>query len=54
MLNRPARISIHNINFNHITDENKTGHNLRWSYIPDHVYRILIIGGSGSGKTKCY
>ena len=23
-----------------------------WSYIPDHPYRILIIGGSGSGKTN--
>ena len=23
-----------------------------WSYIPDHLYRILIIGGSGSGKTN--
>ena len=22
-----------------------------WLYIPDHPYRILIIGGSGSGKT---
>ena len=26
-------------------------HNLNWSYIPDHTYRILIIGGSGSDKT---
>ena len=23
-----------------------------WSYIPDHLYRILIIGGSGSRKTN--
>ena len=23
-----------------------------WPYIPDHCYRTLIIGGSGSGKTK--
>ena len=22
-------------------------HNPNWSYIPDHLYRILIIGGSG-------
>ena len=22
------------------------------NYIPDHPYRILIIGGSGSGKTN--
>ena len=28
------------------------GHNKNWSYIPDHPYRILIIGGSGSGKTN--
>ena len=27
-------------------------HNPNWSYIPDHPYRILIIGGSGSGKTN--
>ena len=30
----------------------KTEHNLKWPYIPDHPYRILIIGGSGSGKTN--
>ena len=23
-----------------------------WSYIPDHPYRTLIVGGSGSGKTN--
>ena len=27
-------------------------HNLNWPYVPDHPYRILIIGGSGSGKTN--
>ena len=27
-------------------------HNPNWSYIPDHPYRMLIIGGSGSGKTN--
>ena len=26
--------------------------NEKWPYIPDHPYRILIIGGSGSGKTN--
>ena len=26
--------------------------NANWPYIPDHPYRILIIGGSGSGKTN--
>ena len=32
--------------------ENKKEHNLKWSYIPDHPYRTLIIGGFGSGKTN--
>ena len=27
-------------------------HNEKWPYIPDHLYRILIIGGSGPGKTN--
>ena len=27
-------------------------HNPNWPYIPDHLYKILIIGGSGSGKTN--
>ena len=27
-------------------------HNPNWPYIPDHLYRIQIIGGSGSGKTN--
>ena len=40
------------INFNNQANENKTKHNLNWSYIPDHPYRILIIGGSGSAKTN--
>ena len=36
-----------------ITNENKTERNKNWWYIPDHPYRILIIGGgSGSGKTN--
>ena len=40
------------INFDDIVNENKTKHNKNWPYIPDHPYRILIIGGSGSGKTN--
>ena len=40
------------INFDNYTNENKTKHNKNWPYIPDHPYRILIIGGSGSGKTN--
>ena len=39
------------INFDDYVNENKTEHNLKWLYIPDHPYWILIIGGSGSGKT---
>ena len=30
----------------------KKAHNKKWPFIPDHPYRILIIGGSGSGKTN--
>ena len=40
------------INFDNFTNENKTEHNLKWPYIPDHPYRILITGGSGFGKTN--
>ena len=40
------------INFDDYANENKTQHNLkRWS-IPDHRYRIVILGGSRSGKTN--
>ena len=40
------------INFDEYTNENKKEHNLNWPYIPDYPYRILIIGGSGTGKTN--
>ena len=40
------------INFDDYTNKNKTQHNSKWPYIPDHPYRILIIGSSGSGKTN--
>ena len=40
------------INFDDYVSENKTKHNKNWPYTPDHPYRILIIGGSGSGKTN--
>ena len=40
------------INLDNITKENKKKHNEKWPYIPGHPYRILIIGGSGSGKTN--
>ena len=34
------------------TNENNKEHNGKWPYIPDYRYIILIIGGSGSGKTN--
>ena len=40
------------INFDNITNENSKEQNEKWPYVPDHLYRILIIGGSGSGKTN--
>ena len=40
------------INLDSITNENNKEHNEKWPYIPDHPYKILIIGGSGSGKTN--
>ena len=39
------------INFDDYANENKTEHNLKWPYIPDHPYKILIIGGSESRET---
>ena len=40
------------INFDDYINENIIEHNSKWPYIPDHPYRILVIGGSGSGKTN--
>ena len=40
------------INLDNITNESNKEHNEKWPYIPDHLYRILIIGGFGSGKTN--
>ena len=42
------------IHFDDYANENKTQHNSKWSYIPDHPYRIVIIGGLGSRKTMHY
>ena len=39
-------------NFDYITKEDIKEHNLKWPEIFDHPYRILIIGGSGSGKAN--
>ena len=30
----------------------EVNHNLNWPHIPDNSYRILITGGTGSGKTN--
>ena len=38
------------INLDNYVNENKTEHNQKWPYIPDHPYRIVITRGSGSGK----
>ena len=45
------------INFNDYingiaSNKNKTKLNKNWPCVPDHPYRTLIIGGSGSGKTN--
>ena len=39
-------------NFDYITKEDITEHNPNWPEIPDHLYRVLIAGGSGFGKTN--
>ena len=39
-------------NFDEYASENRTNHNPDYLYVSDHPYRILIIGGSGSGKTN--
>ena len=39
-------------NLDDITNEFNKKHNKKWPYIPGHLYRMLIIGGSGSGKTN--
>ena len=38
------------INFDNVTGENIKYHNQNWLQNLDHPYRILTIGGSGSGK----
>ena len=35
-----------------VTKQKIKVHSPNWSQIPDHLYRILIIDGSGSGKTN--
>ena len=50
--NSVTAINIKMINFDDYVNANKTRHNKHWPYIPDHPYRILINGGSGSRKTN--
>ena len=40
------------IDWDFITNENNKKRNEKWPYIPDHPHWILIVGGSGSGKTN--
>ena len=40
------------INLDSITNKTHKEHHEKWPYIPDHPYRILIIGSSGSRKTN--
>ena len=39
-------------NFDYVTKKDIKEHNWNWPEIPEHPQRILIIGGSGSGKTN--
>ena len=41
-------------NFDSITKEDMKEHNPNCPQIPYHQYRILIVGGSGSGKINAY
>ena len=38
------------INFDDVRKENRQKHNSHWLLLPDHRYRILTVGSSGSGK----
>ena len=40
------------INYDDVTKENMKEPTPNWPQIPDPLYRILIIGGSGFGKNK--
>ena len=40
------------INFDDVLKEETKEHNPNWPQIPDHLYRLLIIGSSGSGKAN--
>ena len=40
------------INFDDVVKGNINEDNPNWPQVPDHPYRILIIGGSGFWKNK--
>ena len=42
------------IDFDNVTKENRKEHNPIWLQIPEHPYRILLIGGFGSRKTNSF
>ena len=37
---------------NDFMNENNEDHNKKWPYVPDHLYRVLIIVGFGSIQTN--
>ena len=52
-LNVMIRIKQHkNAQLWHVTNEDAKEHNPNWSEILDHLCRILVAGGSRSGKTN--
>ena len=40
------------LNIDNITNETNKEHSEKWPSIPDYPKRMIIIGGSGSGKTN--
>ena len=40
------------LNFDYVTNEGIKDNNSKWTEIPNHPYRILIIGDSATGKTN--
>ena len=38
------------INFDDVTEDNIKEHNSNWPQIPDNLYRILVVRGSGFGE----
>ena len=39
-------------NLDDFTNANNKDQNTKWAYIIDHPYRMLLIGGFGSGRTN--